>query len=106
MPMKSPKLLRLSGLVAVSTLAFSLAGGCVYTNIQVPLSDNYDRTQVGCKSGRASSHIVLWLVAWGDAGSHAAAKEGDITTIYHADRQIFSLLFGTYTRTTTVIYGE
>ena len=91
--------------VAASTL-LSLASGCAYTNIQVPLSDNYNRTQVGNKSGRAANHIVLWLVAWGDAGSYAAAKNGGITTIYHADRHIFSLLFGTYTRTTTVIYGE
>ena len=104
--MKYPKPLRLSVLAAVATLAFSLTGGCAYTNIQVPLSDNYNRTQVGSKSGHASNHIVLWLVAWGDAGSYAAAKNGNITTIYHADRQIFSLLFGTYTRTTTVIYGE
>ena len=101
------KYLRLPVLAAVAASALlSLAGGCAYTDIQVPLSDNYNRTQVGNKSGRAANHIVLWLVAWGDAGSYAAAKNGNITTIYHADRHIFSLLFGTYTRTTTVIYGE
>ena len=104
--MKQLKRSRVSLLAAVAGLSLSLASGCAYTNIQVPMSDNYNRTQVGSKSGRASNHIVLWLVAWGDAGSYAAAKNGDIVTIYHADRHIFSLLFGTYTRTTTVIYGE
>ena len=92
--------------VIVGVAVLMLAGGCAYTNVQVPLSDNYNRTSVGHKTGRASNHIVLWLVAWGDAGSYAAAKNGNIQTIHHADRQIFSILFGVYTRTTTVIYGE
>ncbi|HAR46383.1 MAG TPA: hypothetical protein DCS05_09515, partial [Nitrospiraceae bacterium] len=47
-----------------------------------------------------------WLVAWGDAGTAAAARDGNITTVNHMDREAFSILFGLYTKTTTVVYGD
>ncbi len=49
---------------------------------------------------------MLWLFAWGDAGAAAAAKNGGITTMTHMDRELYGILFGIYTRTTTIVYGD
>jgi hypothetical protein len=45
-------------------------------------------------------------VAWGDAGTQAAARNGGIKTLNHADTQIFSILGFVYTRQTTIVYGD
>jgi hypothetical protein len=87
-------------------LAAFLSQGCAYSHIQRPLDTDFDETRLGSKMGRAHSHSVLWLVAWGDAGTHAAAKEGDITVINHADMEVTVVLFGLYTRVSTVVYGD
>lgn len=83
-----------------------LASGCTYMKIQQPLDTDYNMTELGTKIGRASQYAVFFLVAWGDAGTKAAADNGDIKIIRHADREIFSILFGLYTRVTTVVYGD
>jgi hypothetical protein len=101
--MKIPAFLKPTVVAATFLL---LASGCVYSNVQVPLDENYDKTQLGTKVGRASNHTVMWLVAWGDGGTQAAAKNGDIKVIQHADRHVFLVLFGLYTKATTVLYGE
>ena len=46
------------------------------------------------------------MVAWGDAGTKAAAENGGITTILHADRKDFSILGGLYYEYTTIVYGN
>ena len=79
---------------------------CAYTNIQMPMDKNFDRTQLGAKQGKASNYSVLYLVSWGDAGTKASADNGDIKVIKHADRQVYSLLFGLYVKVTTVTYGD
>ncbi|MFH1956978.1 MAG: TRL domain-containing protein [bacterium] len=79
--------------------------GCVY-NVRRPLDTNYDKTEIGTKVGMSKSTSVLWLFAWGDAGTKAAAEDGDITVIEHADTEVFSILFGLYTRVRTVVYGN
>jgi len=86
-------------------LAFCTSG-CLYMNVRTPLDVNYDKTELGAKEGRASSTSVLWLLAWGDAGTKAAAQNGGITVIRHADRDVFLLGFGLFTRVTTVLYGD
>lgn len=83
-----------------------LASGCVFTDIKVPLDTNLEETKLGTKTGESSSQSVLWLVAWGDSGTEAAAKQAGITTLLHADQKVFSVLFGLYTRSTTVVYGD
>ena len=82
------------------------AGGCLYTNIQRPLDTDMHFTDLGSKEGRSSNHSVLWLIGWGDAGTKAAAENGNITVIKHADRQIKFVLFGAYFSVTTVVYGD
>ncbi len=80
--------------------------GCAYSHIQGPLDTNFDNTVLGSKVGKSHTRSVLWLVAWGDGGTKAAAEEGGITTITHADFEYYIYFFGIYTRTTTVVYGE
>jgi hypothetical protein len=74
--------------------------------VQTPYDTNLDKTVLGQKQGKASMQSVLWLVAWGDASTAAAAKEGEMTTVNHMDREVLSVLFGLYTKTTTIVYGD
>lgn len=93
----------LHGLALVVVVTVS---GCAYMHVQVPLDTNFDNTQLGAKEGRASAFSLLWLVAWGDAGSKAAATQGNLKVIRHADTEVQSVLFGLYSRVTTVVYGD
>jgi len=90
----------------VPVLGAWLLTGCVYTNVQRPLGTEYNQTELGTKVGRASSYSLLWLFAWGDAGTRAAAEDGHLQVIRHADIRVFSLLFGLYSEVTTVVYGD
>ncbi len=93
-------------MVLVSLALMSLLNGCAYLHTQRPLSVNFNKTEVGTKEGRASSYSILWLVAWGNAGTKAAAQEGHITVIESEDTEILAVLMGCYTRMTTVVYGN
>jgi len=99
-------MMRTVKVVVLITLAAILMTGCVYTNIKTPLDTDLDKTEMGTKVGEASMYSVLWLVSWGDASTAAAAKDGSISTVNHMDRQFFSVLFGMYSRTTTIAYGD
>ncbi|TFH30365.1 MAG: hypothetical protein E4G97_05835 [Deltaproteobacteria bacterium] len=90
---------------AILAAAFLLAG-CLYSNVVAPLSTDLNKTSLGNKEGRASTHSVLWLVSWGDAGVAAAAKNGGLTTVNHMDVEIRNILFGLYTKETTIVYGD
>jgi len=87
-------------------ILFLNLSACLYTDIRFPLDEDTWETKLGDKVGTASSHTILWLVSWGDAGTKAAAEEGKITTINHLDRGVQSYFFGVYTRTSTIAYGE
>ena len=101
--MKTWKNLTAGSLLAALAL---IGPGCAYMHVQRPLDTNFDNTQLGVKEGRASAYSVLWLVAWGDAGTKAAATQGDIKIIRHADTAVNAVLFGLYSRITTVVYGD
>ena len=89
-----------------ASLALALLPGCVYANFKAPLDTDLDRTQLGSKVGESKMQSILWLVAWGDAGTQAAARNGGITTITHADRRVLSILGGLYAEHTTIVYGD
>lgn len=91
----------LTALLLVVTLS-----GCVYSSAITPLDENVDETRIGKKTGKASVHIIAWLVAWGDAGVEAAAKNGDLEVIHHLDVERRIILFGLYSRITTIAYGD
>ena len=95
---------RLSALALAAVLA--VTPSCLLVDIQTPLDTDLDRTKLGSKVGEASFQSVLGAVAWGDAGIQAAAEQGGITTINHADQKIYSVLLGVYYRQTTVVYGD
>ncbi len=93
----------LCGAVAMALIS---ATGCAYMHVQSPLSTNFKKTDLGTKTGRASSYSLVWLVSWGDAGTKAAAKNGGIQFVECEDIETKIVLFGLYTRITTVAYGE
>lgn len=93
-------------LFAVTIIATFLVTGCVYTHVLTPYDTNLDKTVLGEKTGKAAMHSVLWLVAWGDASTAAAAKEGGLGVVNHMDREFLNVFFGVYTETTTIVYGN
>jgi hypothetical protein len=97
------------GSMTASGLAVAMifiVSGCAYMHVQMPMGTNFDNTQLGTREGRSSSYSLLWLVAWGDGGTKAAATQGDIKIIRYADTEMKLVLFGMYTRRTTVVYGD
>ena len=87
-------------------LSFLFLQGCLYTKVQRPLDIDFENTTLGSKVGYSDATSILYLVAWGDAGTKAAAEDGGITTIKHADAKFTSILFGLYTHVETVVYGD
>jgi hypothetical protein len=94
-----------SGAIALILISLLLSG-CMYTNVQRPLGTEFNKTELGTKIGQSRNYSVLWLFAWGDAGTKAAADNGKITVIRHADTKVFSLLFGLYSEVSTIVYGD
>jgi len=72
----------------------------------VPLDTDVKETVLGSKIGKSQSQSILWLVAWGDAGTAAAAKNGNIKKITHLDLEYYSVLFGLYSQRQTIAYGD
>ena len=95
-----------SKLLAVVLIVTLLLSGCLYAHVMTPYDTDLNKTVLGPKKGEASMQSVLWLFAWGDAGTAAAAKNGDITTLNEMDKEFLNILFGIYTRTTTIVYGD
>jgi hypothetical protein len=93
-------------LAAALLLVAPLSSACVYTHISMPMDTNLQETRLGDKVGRSHFQSVAGLVAWGDAGTQAAAEDGNLTVLHHADREILTVLLGLYFRHTTVVYGE
>ncbi len=92
-------------LVSMLVIALTLSG-CLYSNITIPLDTDADKTVLGNKTGTSNCYSILWLVAWGDAGSAAAAKNGNISTINHMDTRNVTVLFGAFVKQTTIVYGN
>ena len=95
-------------MVAILIMAIGLLsiGGCAYIDVKSPLDVDLDQTTLGTKTGISEAHSLLWLVAWGDASYARAAKNGGIVTMRHADQEVFTVLFGLYTRYRVVVYGD
>jgi len=91
--------------LAVALLCVFAFSAC-YINAKLPLDRDLNRTPIGTKVGRSSMTGVLWVASWGDAGIHAAAQEGGLTTIHHADQEVVLVLLGLYLKLTTVVYGD
>jgi len=103
-------------LLAFLLVASSLLGGCyiaplmppqgtIYTNISAPLDLDLTNTNLGSKEGEASTESILGIAAWGDASTKAAAANGGISKIDHADYEFFTVL-GIYNKFTMKVYGD
>ncbi|PLY01791.1 MAG: hypothetical protein C0624_09745 [Desulfuromonas sp.] len=92
-------------LTCLGLLLISLSS-CAYVHTRSPYDDNLDNTELGSKLGKASNHCILWLVAWGDGSYAAAAQDGEIKVMKHADVEVVSVLFGAYVRRTVLVYGD
>jgi len=80
--------------------------GCAYVHTKTPFDDDLNNTELGSKKGTAEAYSVLWLVAWGDASYAAAAQNGDIQVLKHADQEVYQVLLGLYTRWRVIVYGD
>ena len=92
--------------IAMFMLFTLLLHGCFYVNIRTPYDRNLNITDLGSKKGTAAMHSVLWMVAWGDSSYAAAAKDGNIKILKHADQEIKSYIFGIYSKRTVIVYGD
>lgn len=96
------------GVVAIAVLMSSCAilpGGMVYQDITVPHSVTANTISNDVKVGRSNYISVLGMVAVGDGGINAAAKNAGITKITHVDEEKTCIL-GVYTKSETIVYGE
>ncbi len=91
---------------AIAGLMLLVCSGCAYVNIRTPFDGDLDQTELGTKIGRSSNYSVFWLVSWGDGSYAAAARDGDIKVMKHADQEIFQLFFGLYLKRTVIVYGD
>ncbi len=98
--------MKLVAFIITLALVATVLSGCLYSHVTVPLSTELNKTDLGHKQGESSTYSLLWLFAWGDGGAAEAAKNGGITIMRHMDRRINIILFGLYTRTTTIVYGD
>ncbi len=98
--------MRRGALIVVALVLAISVTGCLYSHVTLPYGTELNKTELGHKQGESSLYSVLWLFAWGDAGAAAAAKNGGITTLTHMDREVYSVLFGIYSRQTTIVYGD
>ena len=104
------------GSVLVATVLCVLLTGCmvapvipptgiIYSKTTAPLDVDLKETHLG-SVGTSTSHCVLGLVSWGDASTEAAANQGGITTINHADYEFLNIVVGAYQRYRTIVYGQ
>ena len=98
--------MKIVNLFAVMFVVMFLMTGCLYTHVLTPYDTNVNKTVLGQKTGKASMYSVLGLVAWGDASSATAAKQGGISTLNHMDRELLNIVFGIYMESTTIVYGD
>jgi hypothetical protein len=98
----------------ISFLATALCGGCIYANVHTPLSYRSPTPSdvpgpLGPEvEAEVCNQMVMWVVAWGDAGYSAAvekakAASGASTLVdIQADTRVFNVL-GVYQKSCTRI---
>jgi hypothetical protein len=88
------------------TAPFVPPTGMAFSQFDAPLDVDFQNTDMsGMKKGTAETMSILGLVAVGDASSQAAAQNGGITKIVHADYEYFNIL-GIVQKTTVIVYGK
>ncbi|MBU0581163.1 MAG: TRL-like family protein [Candidatus Margulisbacteria bacterium] len=100
------KKLLIASLIIIGLANYALAApsGALLTIVSEPVAatslDGYN------KSGESRSFGLCGLLAFGDASTNAAAKQGDISAIHHVDRGYICVLLGLFVMETTMVYGK
>jgi len=89
-----------TGCAAVTTQALT---GFWYSDMVSPGAAS--GADLGTKSGTSFAESYVGLIARGDAGIHAAATGGGLSTVSHVDYKSFSIL-GFYAKLETYAYGN
>ena len=79
--------------------------GGIFSAITAPMDTDAENTNMGSKTGEASVHSILGLIAFGDCGVYSAARDGGLTSVNHVDYKYLNV-FGIYQCFTTVAYGD
>lgn len=89
-----------------SAISFLSGGtGMIYEGTTAPLTVTSNPISNNSKVGKSNSVSVLGMVAVGDGGINAAAKNAGISKISVVDVQKTSIL-GMFTKTETIVYGD
>lgn len=94
-----------SGCAAYRVPVISAPGG-MFSKLAAPMNLRFRGTELGPKRGEAHSVSVLGIISFGDASIAAAAREGGIKTIHHADTKMLSVFGPVYWQHTTVVCGS
>ena len=94
-----------SGCAGYVSAPFSPPPGLLFSQYKAPLDVDFDKTTLGTKEGKAESTSILGLFAFGDCSTQTAAKNGQLTTINHADYEMMNVL-GIFSKTTVIVYGD
>jgi hypothetical protein len=91
------------GLLTGCAMVAAPVNGGLFTSLTAPITatDNAASSKVGS----ASCTSILGLIATGDCGISAAARNGNITKIHHVDHSATSVL-GIFSSFETHVYGE
>lgn len=106
--------------VAIAAVAALLLGGCaysppgkLYTKTVRPYMTDFDHTPVGSRRCVLDEHRIREpfsghgvSVEWSESVIRAATRECGITVLTHSDEEMFSVLFGIYSRRRLIVYGD
>jgi hypothetical protein len=89
------------------TVMHSPTIGLIYTGTQSPSMAATETEAVGTsKKGQSECMSVLGIAAWGDCSVEGAMHQGGVKKIHNVDHKTYLVLFGVYTKVTTIVYGE
>jgi TRL (tRNA-associated locus)-like protein len=98
------------GCGSVGSLYSYKGSGFLYTHKIEPLTHHYYPIQTGQTNRESSGHSNMLsfetvTLVWGDNAIGEIAKKSGIQTVYYADLETQSILFGLWTRNKIHIYG-
>ena len=80
--------------------------GILYDDISAPIDIDYDETKIMMRKGEATCISYVGLVSVGDCSTKAAAANGGIQKVHHADYRFQNIIFGIVQKLTVQVYGE
>jgi len=93
-------------------LSFILSG-CIYSNVTMPLTSNFNNTKIGSKrivlDERMVSEPITGLgisVMWSENLIRKEAQSAGIQDFSFAEQRVLSVLFGIYKHRELIIYGD